>query len=484
MAGIMGGYISPQGGGGFSNASGVITSGSIGDNTVYSGSIASGQVGWPHLASGAVQSGDIANSAVVSGSYSSGSISRFAIASGSLTGFELGSGSIVSGRIASGQVSKFHFSSGSTIDSAEWLIEDTFTAGEPISGGGQAVGVAFSQSGILQTAMASVSGRMPAVGVAIANFTSGQAVALYRAGRVFSTSFSFSGWMNQTLYVGASGHVVASGSPSASGNILQPLGVSISQSGALIQIGGAFQAVLAGSGDIGSGAILGQAGGGYFNIASGSIGANDLASGSVVSGRIASGQIGGNHLAQGAIGAGSLASGSLAPYDHSSGDVTRAAGFVVPFQSGLNWGIPNLITQETISGVRAVCISQSGNLRIAMASVSGRMPAIGLVVDNILSGIPANVYTQGAFQLSSGVSDYSGYLGKPVWVGPSGHVVTFSGSWNSGGFNVGSGGDFVQRFGTVVNSGAFILNPDSTLLQNQLLGINDLVDVVNRGFGV
>lgn len=205
-------------------------------------------------------------------------------------------------------------------------------------------------------------------------------------------------------------------------------------------------------------------------VASGTLGPNDLASGSVLSGAIASGQIGANHLA----------SGTAAPANNS-GTVVRAAQFTTPFQSGTSW---SLNTEEVISGVRAVCVSQSGQLRVAMASVSGRMPAIGIVVDGVLSGIPANVYTQGVFSLSSGMADYSGCLGKPVWVGRSGQVVTWSGSFNSGGLNLASGADFIQRLGVAVGSGTFIANVVLDMGQTQLLGVTAITDVDNRSFGV
>lgn len=45
------------------------------------------------------------------------------------------------------------------------------------------------------------------------------------------------------------------------------------------------------SGQIGSGAITGQAGGGYYTIASGTINQFDLASGAIASGNLASGAV-------------------------------------------------------------------------------------------------------------------------------------------------------------------------------------------------
>src|ERR1700738_372254 len=153
MAGQFGGYIQSQGGGGgggVNNASGAITSGTLGPNTVYSGNI------------------------------------------------------------ASGQVSNYAFASGTPVDSAEWLIDDTFATAERISGGGEPAAVAFTQSGTLQTAMASVSGRMPAIGVVVANVVSGGTATVYRNGRLFSTAFNYSGWANQPVYVGRAGECVAS----------------------------------------------------------------------------------------------------------------------------------------------------------------------------------------------------------------------------------------------------------------------------------
>lgn len=371
-----------------------------------------------------------------------------------LGGIGTGGGSATSGNV-----------SGSFTDALQ-LVDSTFVTMETISGGKAA---AFNQSGYLQVAMASVSGRMPAVGIIRDNVLSGQNVTLYRGGQLFNqplsgTPWNFSGWTDQPLYVGMSGDVIASGAPTLSGNIQQIVGVSVCQSGLMIQLGDALEGVVAGSGDIGSGAITGQAGGGSFCVASGTLGTNDHGSGSIVSGLIASGQLGSFH--------------------GSSGMVTWGGANLTPFNSGNNWGFACPITEETISGIRAVCVSQSGNLRVAMASISGRMPAIGVVLDNVLSGIKVNVFTQGVFQLGSGMADYSGYLNKALVVGRSGQIVTASGSFNSGGLNLASGGDFFQRVGVAISSGALIVNIDPTVSQNILIGTLDLADVANRGFGV
>ena len=413
-------------------ASGSVGSGDIQTGGVHSGNIASGQVGSVHLEDGTVVTVDLGSGSVVSGIIASGQIGRFHIASGQLAGFELGSGAIVSGRIASGQIGSFHHASGAKVDVSEWTYDDAFTAGEILSGASIPIGVAFTQSGTLQTAMASVSGRMPAVGIITANYASGATVTMIRGGRVYGTAFNFSGWMNQPVYVGRSGQLVASGAPTSSGDIQQVVGVSHQQSGMMVQLGDALEGVAAASGDVGSGAITGQAGGGYFCIASGTLGT----------------------------------------YDHSSGTVVRAAQFVAPVHSGTAW---SLVTEEAISGVRAVAISQSGNLWISMASVSGRMPAIGVVVDNVLSGIPANVYTQGLQFFTSGLFTGISHFGQPVWVGRSGQLSPISGSFDSGGW---ASGDIGQKLGVAVTqsgiaafrSGAVLLNLNTTVWSGGPLG--------------
>ena len=107
----------------FKLSSGTVNSGHIGNNAVVSGSIASGQIGLYHIASGVIQSGTtlqsgivtsgyIGNSAVVSGSIASGSISQFKLSSGAINSGQLGNNAIVSGNIASGQIGGSHLASG------------------------------------------------------------------------------------------------------------------------------------------------------------------------------------------------------------------------------------------------------------------------------------------------------------------------------------------------------------------------------------
>jgi hypothetical protein len=109
-----------------------------------------------------------------------------------------------------------------------------------------------------------------------------------------------------------------------------------------------------------------------------------------------------------------------------------------------------LIAEETISGFRAVAITPSGNLQIAMPAVSGRMPAVGIAISGALSGSPCSFWTDGYFQVSSGLVDFSGFIGQPLYVARSGQIGVLSGGVLSGGF---ASGDMPQRIGSVVNSG-------------------------------
>ncbi len=235
--------------------------------------------------------------------------------------------------------------------------------------------------------------------------------------------------------------------------------------------------------------------GGNFDpaqVQSGSVTSGDLAFGIVFSGNIASGQVGSFHLSSGSVrsghignaavvsgsyasgsiaglGAGgfAIASGTLSTYDLASGAVARASQFSVPIQSGTSWSI---LTEEPISGIKAAQISQSGTLRIAMASVSGRMPAVGAVFDNVASGIPANVYTHGFFVSSSGLMPTFGFFGQPMFVGRSGHITVASGFFASGGW---ASGDYGQKLGIALAqaSGAVLLNTTTIAWSGGPLGL-------------
>jgi len=397
--------------------SGVARSGHLADNSVNSGNISSGSVGPMQIASGAIGSGRLNTIGTPNGTlflrddFNWASVGGGSITSGEIVSGNIGNAAVVSGSIASGQISKYHFASGATIDSAEWLIDDTFLTVEPISG----VKACQFFSGGLRTAMSAVSGRMPAIGITSGSVASGVACTVYRNGRFFGTTNNYSGWQGQTLYVGASGDVISSGAPTASGNIQQSLGAVINASGVMIQIGESLQC-----------------------------------GGLVYSGDIASGQIGAVHIPATTL---------------NSGTNVTAATFLMNNV---------MVTTEMISGIRGVNVSQSGLLQVAMAGVSGRFPAVGVCLDNVQSGQSATFYAAGYFQAAAAgsgqVVDYSGYIGKPIWLGRSGQITCCSGSYMSGG---GIGMVASQRLGVTMNSGGAFFNCGG------MLGVSGLVTSIN-----
>lgn len=157
--------------------------------------------------------------------------------------------------------------------------------------------------------------------------------------------------------------------------------------------------------------------------ASGSIISGSIADGTIFSGQIASGQIGGPHLASGAVQSGHIGNAAVVSGSIASGQVGSthlASGLIAPAAEYLV--DDTFQTAEPISGVRAAGFTPSGYLQIAMASVSGRMPAAGVVVDNYASGVLAKLYHRGRL-FSTGLN-FSGFVDKPIFVGQSGILAT------------------------------------------------------------
>jgi hypothetical protein len=196
--------------------------------------IGSGNVGRYRLSSGAVMSGHIASGQIGSFHLASGSVTSGRVASGSLSQFVLGSGAVQSGHTASGNINTY----------SRNLFYDMFTAAETISG---VRCVRVTASGLLQIAMAAVSGRMPSDGVMLTNVLSGSVGRFLAAGyslgvaSEIGSGLCISGRAGSTLFVGASGQVVtiSGGGPT--------IGVGATNSGAMGQMLGRTA---------GSGAIL------------------------------------------------------------------------------------------------------------------------------------------------------------------------------------------------------------------------------------
>lgn len=169
-------------GGGGGALSGLVTSGGLGPGSVLSSNIASGQVGWPHLASGAVRSGHVGNGAIVSGSIASGQIGPYHLASGVFSNFSLssgivqsghlGNGAVVSGSIASGQISSAHFASGTIMPPASGAIQSGMLGAGAI----QSANISSGQIGVEHLASGVLSNFMLTSGIVTSGFIGNGAV--------------------------------------------------------------------------------------------------------------------------------------------------------------------------------------------------------------------------------------------------------------------------------------------------------------------
>jgi hypothetical protein len=179
--------------------------------------------------------------------------------------------------------------------------------------------------------------------------------------------------------------------------------------------------------------VLGQAGGGPFNIASGTIGKNDLSSGIITSGNLI-----GSGAILGSLGGGTfhIASGTVGPNDLGSGIFQFFLA-----QAG-----------ELISGFQAVCVTSGNNssgLCIVNANAGSglRLPAVGVVTGNFASGA-ANIQViyGGVVTPSSGMlaANASGFAGRNLYAGSGGQIVTQSGLTSGMGW---------QRMGVVIGYG-------------------------------
>jgi len=107
--------------------------------------------------------------------------------------------------------------------------------------------------------------------------------------------------------------------------------------------------------------------------------------------------------------------------------------------------------------VKVVAFNTSGALQIAMCApaTSGRMPAVGIVTDNIASGQLATLISQD--YLSNTAFNFSGYITSSIYVGASGDLVNDSPNVIYSGSAIVSGGCTVQKIGEAVTSSGLIL---------------------------
>ncbi len=164
----------------------------------------------------------------------------------------------------------------------------------------------------------------------------------------------------------------------------------------------------------------------------------------VIGGYISPAGGGGGSILAGSVVSGSIASGSLSNTLFASGTLIDSARWL---QDDF------YTTAEAISGTRCVGFTQSGYLQVAMAGVSGRMPAIGVCTTNYASGAAALLITQGramSAQFNVSGNFFSGFLNQLCYVGTSGEFVSISGI-------PFASGNIQQAIGMIVsNSGLFV----------------------------
>lgn len=374
------------------------------------------------LVSGAVTSGMIGNQAVASGQIASGSIGSVHIQDGTIVTADIASGQVQSGQIGSGTVVNNSIASGAV---------------QGLAGGGIFSISSGTLNGFELGSGAVVSGRIASGVVGNFHVASGQIQGLAGAGvpNIASGTINFA-----NLGSGAvrSGHV-------------------------------ANRAVT--SGCIDTNSVHGFFGP-LSQVSSGSLGVYDFGSGAVITGAVGSGAIQSGNIASGVVGTFHVASGQLNSMNFGSGAQVRTALVVggTPMTSGTTTFIPILvqITNEVVSGAVAVYSDSSGAIGVAKAATSGKWPAVGVALKNALSGTTVEWAQVGAIQFTSGLSDYSGYVGRRVWLGRSGQITTISGSWSSGGF---ASGDVGQPIGVIANSGAVWFNVFPVIWSGGPLGV-------------
>lgn len=103
--------------------------------------------------------------------------------------------------------------------------------------------VYLNASGYIGLARANASGTMHAIGVAVRAIQSGLPGGVRSFGKVGSSNYDFSGFIGKNAYVSpdTAGGVAADTPPAASGQIIQLLGIPVSQRILLVNVGSAAQ---------------------------------------------------------------------------------------------------------------------------------------------------------------------------------------------------------------------------------------------------
>ena len=370
-----------------------------------SGNIASGAIGWPHLASGASRSGHIGDQAVNSGNVASGSLDWSHFRSG------LVSGLILSEQIGSGQVRFGHMGSGSV---GSWAI-----------GSGVVAGALWAIPGTLPSHIipGSIGGTDLASGGVWANGIGSGAV---KSGNYASGSIDWShlrsGLVSGLILTGqiGSGQVapIQITQPAVFGGTTALLAFGADPHWSLSMAAGAIPYSQVGSGpawvDIGtSGHVLTAASGpvwgqvGPAGIASGAVVSGKLANASVNSGNYASGSIGIVHLASGttALTSGSIRSGMLGDGSVTSGSYASGSTGWAHLASGIlqaiPWGYPGKIlgnaevrTSQNTTSATPVELATSLTFDVTTATIANLVVMCSCNCISSLTDQTGRVYVQ------------------------------------------------------------------------------------------
>ena len=196
-------------------AAGSVRTADIGATQIVSSLLGALAVGTPHLADASIIPTKVAALAI-----GSGLIADQGILSG-----KIGSGSIDLRAIPDNLLTEAKLVSGISIDIAEQLSENTYSAREPIS----SYALVYLDNDRKVKLATALSGLMPAMGINSATLVaSGGLPLLSYAGRAAAPSSVISGQYKKLVYVGANAQVVLTAP--GSGFIIQPVGIVASDS--------------------------------------------------------------------------------------------------------------------------------------------------------------------------------------------------------------------------------------------------------------
>lgn len=370
--------------------------------------------------------------------------------SGSISYLQLGSGAVLSGNIGLGQIASGHLASGFLGGAATAGTTLTqFKTTETISGGRC---VTVVGSGLIAISHPAQTGSgLACIGVVFDNVLSGQFANVVVAGvgpdvPAIEGAGGITAPGRDPVYVGTSG--LLSLRPGSGATIVE-IGTFTNFSGGTVinvvpQTSGGFGAYRLGSGAVQSG-----------NIASGTIGHFMISSGGVegtglsgIPSNIASGSIGANDLRQSIITHGHLDVGAGSPFTNTMAyGVAIGPGNLTAGQAQMSGGAVAFISLPGVAGQLTVVPAERN---------SGlRLPAIGVMASGAASGQDVVVVTQGFVPSNFFIA--SGYIGQMLYVGSGGFIVTQSGGLGAtfSGAGLVSGGS-VQRIGVVVSGGMFV----------------------------